>query len=325
MAPTGPKSLNSNDVDENVKAFLQPSVGLSTLDLLARSSPGGISGWNDPAVPAKVRREMHRLAKNDMIEMADTLHANQASRPRAHDMNTLGLHKDPSPLGEQISKPKTKFVHGTPVQRRLIGGKLIRITDLDERTLSSSVSAPELSRAIIRELKGLKEQREMEQDALDLALSSTANSKENPKPRIKTPPPVRELSPADEERIALRKQENILQSKLLQATQKLSRKYQKQLDPRRGPATCKIHALAQKWEQQQSQHDPENASTASVVDQERYNLYVAGRFSTQAELDYYQRQIEPREPATDKHRRHTMHTKYGNALAKNKCSLRGPF
>ncbi|OWZ10558.1 hypothetical protein PHMEG_00016581 [Phytophthora megakarya] len=316
MAPTG---QDASGFEENVKAFVQPSVGLSTLDLLARVSPDGVTAWNDPAVPTKIRREMYRLAKTDLAGMTESMRTNQANRPRTHDMNSLGLFKDPPPVGEQLAKSKTKFAHGTPVQRRLIGGKLIRTTELDECTLCSSASAPELSRAIFGELKELKEQKEIEQDALDLALRSSAISKEDQKIRITTPP-VRVLSPAEKERIALRQQEHILQSKLLQATQKLSRRYHNQLDPRRRPTTCKIQTLAQKWEQ--SKDDPTNANT---VDQERYNLCVAGRFSTQMELDYYQRKIEPREPTTDKHRRPTMHTKYGNALARNKCSLRGPF
>jgi hypothetical protein len=232
-------------------------------------------------------------------------------------MNTIGLPKDPPPLGQQTRKTKTKFVHGTPVQRHLIAGKLIRN---EEYMLGSSVSVPELSSAIARQVKRLKERPEIEQDALDLALSSAVDS--IPKEATKTVP-QRDLSPAETERLGLRQKESLLQSKLLHVTQKLSRKYMKQLSPQgNGPAmTCKIHALAQKWEEQQGTEDPPNG----VVDRERYNLYVAGRFSTQAELDYYPRQIEPREPATDKHRRNSIHTKYGNALAKTKCSLRGPF
>ncbi|KAG7390820.1 hypothetical protein PHYPSEUDO_006642 [Phytophthora pseudosyringae] len=289
---------------------------MSTLDLLARSSPDGVTAWDDQSIPAKVRREMYKLAK---AEMTESLRSRQADRPRVHDMNTLGLPKDPAPLSEKSVKPKDKFVHGTPVERRLVAGRLLRTSELDEFTLSSSISAPELSRSVKREVKCLKDRAEVEQDALDLVLRSSTSLREDPKPYTRTPPPVRELSPAEKERVALRQQENLLQVKLLHATQKLSRKYQKQLDPRKGPATsCKIHALAHKWEEQ---HRQQSAGT----DHERYNLYVAGQFSTQMELDYYPRKIEPREPATDKHRRHTMHTKYGNALAKNKSSLRGLF
>ncbi|GMF20265.1 unnamed protein product [Phytophthora lilii] len=240
-------------------------------------------------------------------------------------MNTLGLPKDPPPLGAHYSKPKNKFVHGTPVQRRLIAGRLIRFTDLEECMLSSSASAPELSRAIARQIEGLKDRPESEQDALDLAMSTTAIVTDQNSRQVL---PKRELSPAEQERIALRQRESQLQEKLLHVTQKLSRKYKKQLAPGgKGPATtCKIHALAQKWEEHLGQLQPEDPNAVSAAaDREQYNLYVAGRFSTQAELDYYPRKIEPRKPATDKHRRHTMHTKYGNALAKTKCSLRGPF
>lgn len=186
--------------------------------------------------------------------------------------------------------------------------------------------SPELSRAIARQIKALKDHPENEQDALDLAMNSAVKASSRVQQKPHQPVPKREVDPAEQERRALRQQENQLQTKLLHVTQKLTRKYAKQLNPRaKGPATtCKIHSLAQKWEEQHQ--DPEDSTSASAaVDNERYNLYAAGRFSTQTEVDYYARKIEPREPATDKHRRHTMHTKYGNALAKNKCSLRGPF
>ncbi|KAG3114105.1 hypothetical protein PI124_g2383 [Phytophthora idaei] len=313
MALAGQKA---QDVDANMEGFARyPPVGMSTLDLLGRSSSDGVTTWNDPAIPAKVRREMHQLVKADM---AESLRPQQVERPRVNNYNTLGLSKDPPPLGEQLAKPKHKFMHGKPVQRRLIEGKLVRTTDL-ESTMSSSVSAPELYRAITREVKSLKDRPEIEQDTLDAALKSSTSPKENPKT-----PPQREQSPAEKERVALRQQENLLQSELLRVSRKLSRKYQKQLNPRKGSTTCKIHTLAHKWEETHGQHGPEIAN-GSAVDHERYNLYVAGQFSTQMELDYYQRKIEPREPATDKHRHPTVHSKYGNALAKNKCSLRGPF
>ncbi|KAG6610522.1 anthranilate synthase component 1 [Phytophthora cinnamomi] len=259
--------------------------------------------------------------------MAESLRTQLADRPRVHDMNTLGLPKDPPPLGAQLYKTKRpNFVHGTPIQRRLVAGKLIRMNDLEECMLNSSASAPELSRAIARQIKGLKEYPESEQDTLDLAMNCAAKATCREEQKATQPLPKRELDPAEQERIALRQQENQLQAKLLYVTQKLTRKYKQQLAPRsKGPAaTCKIHSLAQKWEEQHQ--GPEHASSVSAsVDNDRYNLYAAGRFSTQTEIDYYPRKIEPREPATDKHRRHTTHTKYGNALAKNKCSLRGPF
>ncbi|GMF46410.1 unnamed protein product [Phytophthora fragariaefolia] len=260
--------------------------------------------------------------------MEESLRSQQArDRPRVHDMNTVGLPNDPPPLGSQSAKSKkANFVPGTPVQRRLIAGKLIRSSDLEEYMLNSSASAPELSRAMNQQIKELKGQPESDQDTLDLALTSATKATYRAQ---KTPVqilPKRELDPAEQERQTLRQLENQLQEKLLHVTQKLSRKYTKELAPRgKGPTTtCKIHSLAQKWGDQHQ--DPESATPLPIsVDNKRYNLYAAGRFSTQTELDYYPRKIEPREPATDKHRRHTMHTKYGNALAKSKCSLRGPF
>ncbi|KAF4043490.1 hypothetical protein GN244_ATG04187 [Phytophthora infestans] len=309
------KAQDASNDDANIETLVRyPPVGMSTLDLLGRSSPDGVTAWSDPAIPAKVRREMHQLIKADR---AESLRPQQIDRPRVNNYNTLGLPKDPPPLGEQTIKPKHKFMHGTPVQRRLIGGKLIRTTDLDP-TLSSSVSAPELYRAISREVKSLKNQPEIEQDALDVALRSSSSPKEKPQTPLQHEP-----SPAEKERVALRQQENELQTELLRVSRKLSRKYQKHLHPRKSSTTCKIHTLARKWEEN-NERRAENARE-SAVENERYNLYVAGRLSTQTELDYYQRKIEPREPATDKHRRPTMHSKYGNALAKNKCSLRGPF
>ncbi|KAF4320778.1 hypothetical protein BBO99_00003595 [Phytophthora kernoviae] len=223
---------------------------------------------------------------------------------------------------------KKNFVHGTVAERRLIAGKLVRTTDLEEEGgLISSVSAPELSRAIARQVRNLKASSQSDQDALDIVLNSSCDIKCDEKPESsKKTPPMRELSIAEQKRIALRQQENQLQVQLLRATQKLSRKYQQQLDHhRKVPASSKIHVLAQKWEQQGRQ-SPENAGAMSpAADNEQYKLYMASRFSSQTELDFYPRKIEPREPATDKHRRHSMHTKYGNALVKAKCSLRGPF
>ncbi|KAL4156564.1 hypothetical protein PRNP1_005594 [Phytophthora ramorum] len=322
MAPAGQKIHDASDVDANIDIFVRhPPMGLSTLDLLARTSPEGVTTWEDQSVPVKVRREMHQLSK---IEMAESLRTQQVDRPRVHDMNTLGLPKDPPPLGEHGGRKKNNFVHGTLVQRKLIAGKLIRTADFEECMLSSSASAPELSRAIARQVKELRAGPECEQDALDLALSSARITTRKEQLKTTQIPPRRELGHAEQERMALRQQENQLQTKLLHVTQKLSRKYVKQLAPRKGPATtCKIHELARKWEKQQ--HPDGTSAMPAGVDNEQYNLYAAGRFSTQMELDYYPRKIEPREPATDKHRRHTMHTKYGNALAKNKCSLRGPF
>ncbi|KAL3658955.1 hypothetical protein V7S43_016093 [Phytophthora oleae] len=193
-------------------------------------------------------------------ELTESLQTQQADKPR-HNGNTFKS----TPL----------------VQHRLVAGKLIRTMDLNDYMLNSSASAPELSRAFAREMKSLK-------DALDLALTFSEGD-------VKTPP--RELSSAEKERMALRQDENLLHMKLLQATQKLNRKHQKQLIPRDGQA----------------------------MDYERHKVQIAGRFSTQTDLDYYPRKLEPREHAADKHRRRTMHTKYGNALAKSKCSLRGAF
>ncbi|KAK1929623.1 hypothetical protein P3T76_014840 [Phytophthora citrophthora] len=144
--------------------------------------------------------------------------------------------------------------------------------------LSSSASAPELPQAFAREMKSLK----------DFNVAQTTSEE-----TIKTLP--QELSTAEKERMALRQEENLLQMKLLQVTQKINRKYLKELVPR------------------------------DAVDYERHKLQIPGRFSTQTDLDYYPRKIEPRQPIADKHRRRTMHTKYGNILAKSKSSLRGAF
>ncbi|KAG1694014.1 hypothetical protein DVH05_022032 [Phytophthora capsici] len=152
-------------------------------------------------------------------------------------------------------------------------------------------------------------------DPNDFLLSSSVSAPELPQPfaremkslkdfnlalttsegAIKTLSVPRVLSSAEKERMALRQEENLLQMKLLHVTQKLNRKYLNELVPR------------------------------DAVDYERHKLQVPGRFSTQTDLDYYPRKLEPRQPVADKHRRRTMHTKYGNILAKSKSSLRGAF
>ncbi|RLN14926.1 hypothetical protein BBJ28_00000911 [Nothophytophthora sp. Chile5] len=272
----------------------QPPKGLSTLDLLA--CPQRVQ-----LAPAKIRQEMVQLAK---AEMADARRGHRTTEPRVHDMTTLGLPMDPPPLGGQLLKPKkSKFVHGTPVQRRLIAGKLIRTIDVDIGGLHASISAPELVRRPSGGFIG-------QQDALDVALDTNNSGNRRQVQRVP--------GPEEQECIALRIQETELQSQLLRVSKKLSRKYTK--PERRLPlaAPNPLQALARKWEEQ-----PE--ATSQAADSERYKLYMAGRFSTQTQLDFYQRELEPCEPATDKHRRPTMHSKYGNALAKHKSSLRGAF
>jgi hypothetical protein len=72
--------------------------------------------------------------------------------------------------------------------------------------------------------------------------------------------------------------------------------------------------LAEKWTRQ-----------SEMTESEKYALYMDGRYSTQTQLDYYERPLGPREVDNNKHRKNTMHTKYGDALVMHKKSLRGAF
>lgn len=75
MAPPRSNVHDGNGVVEDVEAFVRhPPMGLSTLDLLARTSLDGVTAWQDQAVPTKVRREMHQLAKSEMAESLRTQH-----------------------------------------------------------------------------------------------------------------------------------------------------------------------------------------------------------------------------------------------------------
>ncbi|GMF20266.1 unnamed protein product [Phytophthora lilii] len=79
MAPIKANTLGESNDDDKVENFVRhPPIRLSTLDLLARSSPEGITAWHDADVPAKVRREMHQLAK---VEMEESLRTQQVCVP----------------------------------------------------------------------------------------------------------------------------------------------------------------------------------------------------------------------------------------------------
>jgi hypothetical protein len=70
MAPTGE---NASDTDANVETYVRtPPMGLSTLDLLARTSPEGVTAWQDHGVSTKVRREMQQLVRKEMNEALRT-------------------------------------------------------------------------------------------------------------------------------------------------------------------------------------------------------------------------------------------------------------
>lgn len=124
----------------------------------------------------------------------------------------------------------------------------------------------------------------------------------------------------DDGRASLRKQEDLLQQELLKVTKKICRKYSKRLAPVTPPATrSRIQDLAEQWTLAQSKGD------SNESDRIRHAAFVAGRFSTQTSLEYYARELESREPESNRHRHNAAPTKYGDALVKNRASLRGVF
>jgi hypothetical protein len=150
----------------------------------------------------------------------------------------------------------------------------------------------------------------VKEDALDLALQHQAalggHSRSH---EVKAAP-----GSLDE---SLRQHRQRLEDELLHVTKKLNRKYSKQLFPTRLPSPSKIHELTTKWSHPDAQ--------TVLSEQERYDMYMEGRFATQTQMDFYERDMEPRDSTNNKHLHNACHTKYGNALALNKNSLRGKF
>lgn len=220
-------------------------------------------------------------------------------------------------LGERLGRPKERYVPGTPVTRKLRYGRLARTDGKD--VLSTSRSAPTLlphPRRVLHDQMRLEEQQQARivgdtnKDALDLAL------------QLQTPPKSKQPAPVlDSDDAKLRQHRQQLEEELLHVTKKLNRKYTKALFPPRSPSPSKIHALAAKWSQ-----DRQSSSQGAVLtEDERYDMYMEGRYATQTQVDFYARDAEPRDATTNKHRHNAMHTKYGNALVMNKNSLRGKF
>lgn len=221
-------------------------------------------------------------------------------------------------LGERLGRPKERFVPGTPVTRKLRYSRLAR-TD-GEDILSTSRSAPTLPphpRRILHDQLRLEGQQHARlaaehtssnKDALDLALQLQTPSKSSKQP----------AQVPDNEDAKLRQHCQQLEEELLHVTKKLNRKYTKALFPPRTPSPSKIHDLAAKWSQDQQ-------SSQALTEDERYAMYMEGRYATQTQMDFYARDAEVRDSTTNKHRHNAMHTKYGNALVMNKNSLRGKF
>ncbi len=146
----------------------------------------------------------------------------------------------------------------------------------------------------------------IESDSLDLALqkqlqfhppaTSSCNKKEP-------------LDPST----TLKKHRQHLEEELLHVTRKLNRKYAKKLFPK-SFSPSKMEFLASQWKNEKH-----------LREEEKYQLYMDGRYATQSQIDFYERPFEKREEDNHKHRTNTMHTKYGDALVKHKKSLRGKF
>lgn len=214
-------------------------------------------------------------------------------------------------LGEHLGRPKERVVPGTPVIRKLRCGRLVR-TDGKDDALFASRSAPTLPhpRRILHDQLRLEALAisGSSKDALDLALSTSSSSSSK-----QQDPSEPEHGDSDTRRLAQRRQK--LEEELLHVTKKLNRKYTKQLFPARSPSPSRVHSLATRW----------NSQEPAASESERYAMYMEGRYATQSQVDYYERELEPRDATNNKHLRSAAHTKYGNALAANRNSLRGVF
>lgn len=197
---------------------------------------------------------------------------------------------------------KQRFVHGTPITRKLKCGRFVRVDGKDELSgrLVSSLSAPELPAVDLCSL--------YHHDALDEVIKESIP---NVSKQQQLAPLVTNNDSGMNE-LQSRKQE--LEDELLRITKKLCRKYNKNLFPAQPTPVSKIHELADRWRR-----------SGKLSESEQHQLYMDGRFTTQQQADFYPRDLEPRGPANDKHRRHTMHTMYGDALFRNRHSLRSNF
>ncbi|TMW55774.1 hypothetical protein Poli38472_010656 [Pythium oligandrum] len=262
------------------------SKACSTLDHLKRVSSKR-HARKDIAAASDVSDSVH----HEMLELA---HHTELAQQRGRDKVQVA---DMTTLGERFGRAKPQYVPGTPIVRKLKGGRMIRLDGKDAPgSLASSRSAPALSVA------------QSKQDALDRVIEET-KSPSRAAQQGDTTLRMRE----DPVTSQLQVQQQQLEERLLQVTQKLCRKYSKQLFPAE-PVKHTIAERAQKWSQ------PE-----AMSEDERYHLYMEARLSTQHKIDYNRHELEPREPAYDRHRRHTIHTKYGDALARSRPGLRGNF
>lgn len=216
--------------------------------------------------------------------------------------------------------------------RKLVGGRLVRESELAETrdnkpsnlslSLGASRSAPTLRRSVAAASSSPSPAAEQSEAEARTRRRRCRNEGKEP------PTDSREAG----DRSALRRREELLQKELMRVTQKMCRKYSRRLAPvdRGCTATCsRTQELAEQWtsiQSQQQQQGREGGEEGELeLDRRRHAAFVAGHFSTQRVLDYYAREIEPREPGNNRHRRHAAHTKYGDALARNRTSLRGAF
>lgn len=214
-------------------------------------------------------------------------------------------------------RPKERFVPGTPVTRELKAGRLLRTDGKD--ILGESKSAPTLPhprRVLYDHLRREAVADAEAKDALDLALQLQTTLGSNPERRDSrgVAQSKAALSSSLSEEAKLKQHRQRLEEELLHVTKKLNQKYTKQFFPTRSASPSRIQALASKWSQEQV-----------LSEGERYDMYMEGRYMTQTQLDFYERDLEPRDKTNSKHRHHSVHSKYGDALAMNKNSLRGKF
>jgi hypothetical protein len=256
------------------------------------------------------------------LDRADGRCEQNAERAVGLDFNRLGLRSDEDEQRALIARFLSAST--TPVTRKLVGGRLVRESELAELrsslpsslslSLGASKSAPSLRRTVVA--SSTSETAKVETETQSRRRRCRGEGKE-----------VVEVEEADD-RAALRRREELLHKELLRVTQTMCRKYSRRLAPVDSTASAtrsKTQDLAEQWTSIQHQQQAEGMEDELELDRRRHAAFVAGRFSTQNALDYYPRELEPREPGSDRHRRHTAHTKYGDALARTRKSLRGPF
>lgn len=212
------------------------------------------------------------------------------------DLTRLGLPPD-------APEPRERFLPGPVEPRRLVGGAMLRQRELAE---AASTRPEHLS-------------LEMRASQSAPALPSRQHVASGPKQAVVAQhKPQRQRESKGDAETQLREEEVRLQRELLRVTRKLCRKHETLLFPPMGGEVVtqnRTSELAARWTKAQREGDAHAQHAALMAD----------RFATQTQLDYCRREPEEPEDMGTNHARRATHSKYGEALARNKRSLRGVF